>query len=158
NVVYAVAACHSVHTYEEIDLPVQLGDRLLAIFPGDGVGPAKKRMLNSGIAGWIVRRLFALASNIDLPRLPRLAAGTAITVATLPALVPGFLIDLSPSGILRSAHLKVASVYNEGVGIYSQKDDVGARIEEVRSDLTDVWQTLGGQPKADRAGAGNRRP
>jgi hypothetical protein len=156
NVVYAVAACHSVHTYEEIDPPGELGDRLLAIVPGGGPAQSEGRSTRSGPVGRFVRRLFAVAGNVELPALPRLAAGSAIMVATLALLVSGFSTGLSPVGIYRSAHLRVASVYSEGVGIYSQKDDVEARLERVSSDISDVWQTLGGQVTPDRAGAGAR--
>jgi len=133
GVVYAVAACHSVHTYEEIEMPQGLGDRLLAIAPGA-----------------IPRRISAAIGNLLAPAWSRLAAASVISVATLVFLVTGFSTDLTPGAIYRSAHIKVASVYNKGVGIYAQKDDVEARLERVGSDIGFVWETLGGRSQADR--------
>src|SRR5262249_30050344 len=148
GVVYAVAACHSVHTYEEIEIPQRLGDRLLAIAPEAGLHRFSRRAGTPGDAGAIPRRILAAFGNLLAPARSRLAAASVISVATLVFLVTGFSTDLTPGAIYRNAHLKVASVYNKGVGIYAQKDDVEARLERVGSDIGFVWETLGGRSQA----------
>jgi len=160
GVVYAVAACHSVHTYEEIEVPGDLAARLLGILPA---APSSARRhgfmaaIGSALSGSRpVRRLGELAGSLAIPAWPRVATASLLSLATLGAL-SGFSTDLTPGGLYRRAHLRAASVYNESVGIYAQKDEVEARLQQVGSDINLVWQTIGGREDGNGKSNQNRQ-
>lgn len=139
DVVYAVAACHSVHTYEEYAVSESLVERLNALMP------ASKRSL---------ARAFRDAAVVVMSRLiPTATQGAAwsfttaslLVFATCGLLLFGFSDDKTVGGIYRQAHVKAAELYSQGAGIYAQKHEVVARIQEVSSDLGEIWSTLGGE-------------
>jgi hypothetical protein len=147
DVVYAVAACHSVHTYEEYDVPAALADRLLMITPKSPT--ARRRTLTDRVA--------ALAAFL-MPRRTQgapwsFATASALGFAALALLVFDFSDDLSVRGIYRQARVTAGEIYSRGSDIYAQKDEVVGRLQEVRSDIDEIWETLGGdgapQPPAD---------
>lgn len=133
DVVYAVAACHLVHTYEELDVPAALTNRLVMVSPvrrpESGLAAALRRIVRR----W-VDPLFYLQS--------RLAGGSALVFATLALLLIGFSDDMTFAGIYRQAHVKAAAIYDRGVGIYSQKEEVAARVEMMGSDLGEALGTM----------------
>lgn len=137
DVVYAVAACHSVHTYEELDVPATLTNRL------NMIGPARKTGLDPAarlrkVAERLIDPLYYLRS--------RLAGGSALLFATTASLLIGFSDDRTFAGIYRQAHVKAAVIYDRGLGIYSQKDEVAARVEMMGSDLGQVLGAIAREP------------
>jgi hypothetical protein len=155
DVVYAVAACHSVHTYEEYDLPGALADRLLTIVPQSC--PGKRRT--------IADRVAAMAAFL-MPRRTHgapwsFATASALAFTALALLVFDFSDDLSVRGIYRQARVTAGEIYSRGSDIYAQKDEVVGRLHEVRSDIDEIWETLGGDgappPQAEPGDSGSTR-
>ncbi|HWO00942.1 MAG TPA: zf-HC2 domain-containing protein [Blastocatellia bacterium] len=140
GVVYAVAACHSVHTYEEVETPDSLLSKLLAIFP------ARRRRVRNVIAA----RITALAENIIPSRTQtaRWSFGTAASIAfaSIALLLLGFSDDGSLHGVYRQAHREAAELYSRGADIYAERELVAARIERVGLSIGELWDTIGGEP------------
>jgi len=137
DVVYAVAACHSVHTYEEVETPESLFSELIAI-------ACEQRRKKKTLAS----RVSALASSL-IPRAtpgPRWTFATAASLvfATFAFLLFGFSDDGTVAGIYRQAHVKFGQIYSQGAGIYSRKDELAARIERVGHGIGEIWDSLGG--------------
>ena len=136
DVVYAVASCHSVHTYEEVEAPESLFDKLAAI--------ARQQVVRRTIAS----RITTIAARL-MPRAapgPRWTFATAasLVVATFAFLLLGFSDDGTVAGIYRQAHVKFGQIYSQGADIYSQKDELAARIERVGDGIEEIWDSLGG--------------
>lgn len=139
GVVYAVAACHSVHTYEELEAPPALLAQLVTIMPSG------KRRLRHLIAA----RITALAASI-IPTRTQTATwslGTAASIAFASAafLLFGFSDDGSFHGIYRQAQREAASLYSRGADIYAEREQVAARIEKVGMNIGELWDTIGGE-------------
>jgi predicted anti-sigma-YlaC factor YlaD len=138
GVVYAVAAAHSVHTYEEIELPSGLVDSLVEI--------AAQR--KPGLRVRAAARIRLIAARMIPRATPRrrwtFATGAALAVATFMLLLFGFSDDGSVAGIYRKANLKVAELYSDGADVYAEKDRMAARIEKVGLGIGELWDTLGG--------------
>jgi predicted anti-sigma-YlaC factor YlaD len=147
DVVYAVAACHSVHTYEEVETPESLISGLLRI--------SCERRLKKTLGG----RVTALAASL-IPRAapnPRWTFATAASLvfATFALLLFSFSDDGTVAGIYRQAHVKFGQIYSHGADIYSRKDELAARIERVGHGIGEIWDSLGG---ADGGRAENSQP
>jgi hypothetical protein len=139
DVVYAVAACHSVHTYEEVETPDALFDSLLSIMP------ATNRQMRKGFA---VR--FTSFVNSIIPRAtqnPRwsLATAASLALATFAFLLFGFSDDRTVTGIYRQANIKFGELYSQGADIYARKDELAASFERVGKGIGEIWDTLGGE-------------
>lgn len=139
GVVYAVAACHSVHTYEELEAPGSLLSSLSAIMP------ASKRRIRHIIAA----RITALAASAIPNRTQTVtwSLGTAASLAFASAalLLLGFSDDGSVHGIYRQAHREAAELYSRGADIYAEREQVAARIERVGMNIGELWDTIGGE-------------
>jgi hypothetical protein len=153
DVVYAVAACHSVHTYEEVETPDALLNKLISIIP------ASQRQMRRRLAGKV-----ASFVNSIIPRAaqnPRWSFATAasLTFAMFAILLFGFSDDRTVTGIYRQAHLKFAELYSQGADIYSRKDELAASFERVGKGIGEIWDTLGGENEAesDRARPARKR-
>jgi len=138
EVVYAVAACHSVHTFEEVDVPEPLLARLIALMPERQAGFAKQVL--SG---------FVSVVRIVLPRPTQSARWTFATAASLAfatfaLLLFGFSDDGTIGGIYRQAHVKFSELYTQGAEVYTQTDKLVARLERVGLGIGEFWDTLGG--------------
>jgi predicted anti-sigma-YlaC factor YlaD len=138
NVVFAVAACHSVHTYEEVELPAPLFDRLFAISRA-GV-PARKAGLGMSVSAWAAR---LLPRATTAPRWS-MATAASIALASFMLLLYGFSDDRSVAGIYRQAQNRFAQLYSRSTDIYAQKDALAARLERVGMGLDEIWDGLGG--------------
>lgn len=141
GVVYAVAACHSVHTFEEVDVPEPMLARLIALMPERAPGPARR-------AGDHIVRL----AGFLLPRPSQSARWTFATAASLAfatfaLLLFGFSDDGTVGGIYRQAHVRVSELYTRGADVYTQTDKVVARLERVGMGIGEFWDTLGGETK-----------
>lgn len=141
DVVYAVASCHSVHTYEEVEAPESLFDRLAAI--------ARQQVARRTIAS----RITTIAARL-MPRMapgPRWSFATAslLVFSTFAFLLFGFSDDGTVAGIYRQAHVKFGQLYSEGADIYSRKDELAARIERVGNGIEEIWDSLGGATGKD---------
>jgi anti-sigma factor RsiW len=146
DVVYAVAACHSVHTYEEYDVTEALADRLLEVMPESRKGFLRK----------LADRVSAVAAFL-MPRRTQgapwsFATASILAFASVALLVFDFSEDLSVKGIYRQARVKAAEIYSRSSDIYAQKDQVVGRLQEVRSDIDEIWETMGGdtRPESER--------
>jgi len=144
EVVYAVASCHSVHTYEEVDVPYALAERLEALMP------ASRRSLPRMLADAVV----TLFTNL-MPRTTQgagwsLATAAMLVLTTVAFLLLGFSDDKTVGGIYRQAHVKAAELYSQGAEIYSQKSEFVGRLQQVRSDIDEIWDTLGGQAQSQK--------
>ena len=159
DVVYAVAACHSVHTFEEVDVPEQLLIRLAALMPERQ--PSFARQVAAG---------FVSIAKLVIPRPTHSARWTFATAASLAfatfaLLLFGFSDDGTIKGIYRQAHVKFSELYTQGADVYTQTDKVVARLERVGLGIGEFWDTLGGdniskpngKPGPDHEPNSNRR-
>jgi hypothetical protein len=145
EVVYAVAACHSVHTFEEVEVTEILSDKLLAILP----------VTQASIGNRLANRAAALLGSL-LPRATQTRAWTFTTTTSLAVAIFAFLLfgfsdDQTMSGIFRQAQVKMSKLYSRSAGLYAQKDEVIAEFHKVRSNLDEVWNTLGGESEGESA-------
>jgi anti-sigma factor RsiW len=145
EVVYAVAACHSVHTYEELEVSQALEDRLKALMP------APVESFGRRIAGQIAAYVSSLLPRATQSRTWSFATASSLGVAMFALLLFGFSDDGTVSGIFRAAQVKIGAVYSHSTDIYAQKEEVIAELHKVRSNLGDVWNTLGGESEAESA-------
>jgi anti-sigma factor RsiW len=142
EVVFAVAACHSVHIYEEVEMPAPLYDQLVAI---SKVGTlASKPRFATKVSAW-ASRLLPRATTA-----PRWSLATAATIAaaSFMLLLYGFSDDRTVTGIYRQAQNKMAQLYSRSTDIYAQKDTLAAHIERVGMGLDEIWDGLGGEKPA----------
>lgn len=150
EVVYAVAACHSVHTFEEVEIPDLVVANLLRVMP------ARKatfgRRLVDGFA--------AIADHLipNPTRTARWTFATSITlaIAMLAFLFLGFSDDGTVAGIYRQANVKASELYSHSTDVYVQTDKAVARLETVGYRIGEFWDTLGGESESD--GRGNQKP
>ena len=145
GVVYAVAACHLVHTFEEVDIAEPVLARLIEIMPERKPGLARR----------VADRFAALAGQL-IPRPTQSARWTfataaSLSFATFALLLFGFSDDGTIAGIYRQAHVKASELYTQGADVYTQTDKVVARLERVGMGIGELWQTLGGETKAEDA-------
>lgn len=148
DVVYAVAACHSVHTFEEVEMPPSLVANLLAVMP------ARKASFARRVAG-----SFGALADYLIPNPARTARWTFATSITLAAAMLAFLFlgfsdDGTLAGIYRQAHVKVSELYSHSTDVYVQTDKAVARLETVGYRIGELWDTLGGE--ADSRGQVNQ--
>jgi hypothetical protein len=146
EVVYAVAACHSVHTYEEVEVSGTLVERLLAIQPQQKVSLRRK----------VAEKMAAFVGSL-MPRATHsrgwsYATASGLAVAVFALLLFGFSEDRSVSGIYREARATAYSLYSQSTDLYSQKDELIAGLEKVRSDIGEVWNAIGGASEAEASG------
>jgi anti-sigma factor RsiW len=145
EVVYAVAACHSVHTYEEMDVPDALAEKLVRLMPVR-VASLKKRVADQTAA--FVSSLMPRATQ---SKTWSFATASSLAIAMFALLLFGFSDDGTVSGIVRQAQVKMSSFYSHSTDIYAQKEEVIAELHKVRSNLGDVWTTLGGETEGESA-------
>ena len=145
NVVFAVAACHSVHTYEEVELPAPLFDRLVAI--GHAGTLARKQRFGMRVSSWAAR---LLPRATTAPRWSMATAAT-IALASFMLLLYGFSDDRTVAGIYRQAQNRFAQIYSRSADIYAQKDVLAARLERVGMGLDEIWDGLGGEKSANNS-------
>jgi len=142
DVVYAVAACHSVHTFEEVEIPPSLVANLLAVMP------ARRTSFARRIAGSV-----GMLADFVIPnpaRTARWTFATSITlaVAMLAFLLLGFSDDGTVAGIYRQAHVKASELYSHSTDVYVQTDKAVARLETVGYRIGELWDTLGGEAES----------
>ncbi|HEY3136038.1 MAG TPA: zf-HC2 domain-containing protein [Blastocatellia bacterium] len=142
GVVYAVAACHSVHTFEEVEAPETLIGSLIAIMPERKPSLARRA----------ADRFTALAGSL-IPRPTQSARWTFATAvslafATFALLLFGFSDDGTVSGIYRQAHVRASELYTQGHDVYAKSDKVVARLESVSRGIGEFWDTLGGDARS----------
>lgn len=145
EVVYAVAACHSVHTYEELEVSEAFEAKLVAVMP-ERVNSFGRR---------IALQTAAFVSSL-LPRATQsrgwsFGTASSLAFAMFALLLFGFSDDGTVSGIFRQAQVEISAIYSHSTDLYAQKDEVIAELHKVRSDLGDVWNTLGGETEAESA-------
>jgi hypothetical protein len=139
DVVYAVAACHSVHTYEEVETPETLLRNLVSIMPGS------PRHLKNRFAARITAFVNAIAPRATQNPRWTFATASSLALATFALLLFGFSDDRTVAGIYRQAHVKIAELYSQGTDIYSRKDELAASFERVGKGIGEIWDTLGGE-------------
>jgi anti-sigma factor RsiW len=143
GVVYAVAACHSVHTFEEVEVAEPLVARLIAMMPERTPGLARR----------IADQLAAFAGQL-IPHPTQstrwsFATAASLAFATFALLLFGFSDDGTVTGIYRQAHVKISELYTQGTDVYTQTDRMVARLERVGLGIGELWDTLGGETKVD---------
>ncbi len=139
GVVYAVAASHSVHTFEEVEVPESLIAGVIAMMP-EGKPSLARRAAN---------RFAALAEHF-IPRATQtarwtFATSTVLALATFAFLLFGFSDDRTFEGIYRQAHVKASELYTHSTDVYVETDKVVARLERVGFGIGEFWDTLGGE-------------
>jgi anti-sigma factor RsiW len=139
GVVYAVAACHSVHTFEEVDVPESLIAGVIAMMP-EGRPSLARRATD---------RFAAFAEHL-IPRATQTARWTfatsaALALATFAFLLFGFSDDGTFAGVYRQAHVKASELYTHSTDVYVETDKVVARLERVGFGIGEFWDTLGGE-------------
>jgi anti-sigma factor RsiW len=144
GVVYAVAACHSVHTFEEVEVTEPLVARLMAMMPERRPGLARRLADRfSGFAGQLIPRATQNARWT-------FATAASLALATFAFLLFGFSDDGTVTGIYRQAHVRASELYTQGADVYTQTDKVVARLERVGLGIGEFWDTLGGETKSER--------
>jgi hypothetical protein len=143
GVVYAVAACHSVHTFEEVEVPEVLFSSLEAMMPAQKPGFTRR----------VADRFASLAEHL-IPRATQNARWTIATAASLAFAMFAFLLfgfsdDGTVAGVYRQAHVRASEVYTQGADIYTQTDKLVARLERVGLGIGEFWDTLGGETRSD---------
>ena len=155
DVVFAVAACHSVHIYEEVEPAESLNVKLAAIL---SLATPRSAPSPYGTAAWRKWGRFGVRITAFVARrLPRattaprwsFATAASIAGATLMLLLYGFSDDRSIAGIYRQAQCRFAQLYSQTADIYAQKDAVAARIERVEIGLDEIWDGLGGEKPSE---------
>jgi predicted anti-sigma-YlaC factor YlaD len=152
GVVYAVAACHSVHTFEEVELEEAVVARLIAMMP-------ERR---PRLAQRVADRFAGFAGRL-IPRATQSARWTFATAgslafATFALLLFGFSDDGTVSGIYRQAHVKASELYTQGAEVYTRTDQAVARLERVGLGIGEFWDTLGGETKSDGKDNHDQKP
>jgi hypothetical protein len=150
DVVYAVAACHSVHIYEEHEVPQLLAERLSSI--GSGTEKRERssstRILTGSPSGWKRWSTSLKGVRAGVYRLlpttsvERVATVCGLLLATGAMAMFGPARDAEVLGVFKRAQSRATS-------IYSQKEIVEARFERVGEDLGRVWKALGGTDSMD---------
>ncbi len=143
GVVYAVAACHSVHTFEEVEVAEPLLASLIAMMPERK--PTFRRRVAEGFASLTGR----LIPRATVSARWTFATAASITFAAFALLLFGFSDDGTVAGIYRQAHVKVSELYTQGADVYTKTDDAVARLERVGLGIGEFWDTLGGETKSD---------
>jgi predicted anti-sigma-YlaC factor YlaD len=143
DVVFAVAACHSVHIYEEFEPALSLMNRLLTV--SECAGMPEKQSISARVTRFVGRRLLRAT---PAPRWSWATAGS-IAAAIFALLLYGFSDDRSVAGIYRRAQYEIGQLYSEGTDIYAKKDVLAARIERVGLGIDEIWDGLGGAKTPD---------
>lgn len=152
GVVYAVAACHSVHTFEEVDAPASLVHRLT------GLMPKRKRALIAKIADALAGYAERIVPRTTQTRRWTFATAASLAFATFAFLLLGFSDDGTFSGVYRQAHVRASELYTRSTDIYTETDKVVARLERVGRGLGEFWDTLGGEPGPENSGSRRQEP
>jgi hypothetical protein len=143
DVVYAVAACHGVHSYEDYNVPPALVERLREL-SGSTLSPLQRKSL----AATIARRFRSLADRTIPAAAPRprrsFGMGVSLLAFTFFFLLLGFSDDGTVPGIYRQAHVEATDLFNRGTRAYVKTDKLVAEIQEVRSNLGEIWGALSG--------------
>lgn len=152
GVVYAVAACHSVHTFEEVDVAEPLLARLIAMMPERSPRLARR----------VADRVTVFAGHL-IPRTTEsgrwtFATAASLAMATFGLLLFGFSDDGTVAGIYRQANVKVSELYTKGADVYTQTDEVVARLERVGLGIGEFWDTLGGETRSDSKDSHDQKP
>jgi hypothetical protein len=148
EVVYAVAACHSVHTFEEVEVPESLESRLLAVYP------AKSKSLRKSVADKVARMAAALMPRNTQTRAWNYATASGLAFAMLALMFIGVSDDGTVSGLFYGLQSKAATLYSRSTELYAQQYEVIAEFKKVRSDIGEMWQTLGGETEFEEAKTG----
>lgn len=139
DVVYAVAACHSVHTFEEVEMPPSLIANLLEVMP------ARRTSFARRVAGRFGVFADSLIPNPAQTARWTFATSITLAVAMLAFLFLGFSDDGTVAGIYRQAHVKASELYSHSTDVYVQTDKAVARLETVGYRIGELWDTLGGE-------------
>lgn len=143
GVVYAVAACHSVHTFEEVEIGEPVVARLIALMPARRLRLAQRFADRfAGFAGRLIPRTTQSARWT-------FATASSLVFATFGLLLFGFSDDGTVTGIYRQAHVKASELYTQGAEVYTKTDEAVARLERVGLGIGEFWDTLGGETKSD---------
>ncbi len=145
EVVYAVAACHSVHTFEEVDPSDCLNAKLLAVFS------AQQRSLRKQFANKIAALAAALMPRNTQTRAWNYATASGLAFAMFALMIVGFSDDGTIAGAFYGIQSKAATLYSRSTELYAQQYEVMAELKKVRSDIGEMWQTLGGETEFDAA-------
>jgi hypothetical protein len=151
GVVFAIAACHSVHTFEELEVPEPLVRSLIAL------APETRRSVTRRVADRVAAFAAALIPRGTQSARWTFATAALLAVATLALLFLGFSDDGTVSGIYRQAHVKASELYTQGADVYAQTDKAVARLERVGRGIGEFWDTLGGDAQPDQASSNPRQ-
>ena len=156
GVIYAVAACHSVHTFEEVEPPASLTSRLLAL-PStlDEVSAAMRGEIPAVKPTTRIQHGLKQVSDRFRKRTARVRRINRAVLAGAIAASFIFLVGNSLRGgalgdVFRKAQVKAGDVYEEGAEIYSRKEEMVTRFEMVGSRFNRVWKALEEDKSADQ--------
>lgn len=131
GVALAVAACHSVHFSEDIEVPESLVASILAETSGTGL--LAKAAAKSGLAARLVSVLRSFAGPALAPRV----ATAAVIIATFSMLVVRG--DLAPSELYNNAARVTSRVYSRSADLAARTDEVLSEVERLRSDVNEIF-------------------
>jgi anti-sigma factor RsiW len=135
GVALAVAACHSVHFSEELEVP----DALVARIMAETVGTSASR---AGEAEGFWGRLGAAFRLYAGPLwAPRFATAAIIVVAFSMLVTDG---GLAPASIYESAARMTSSVYTRSADLAARGEQVMEEVERIRSDVDEMFKDDGG--------------
>ena len=156
GVVYAVAACHSVHTFEEVEVPPSLTRHLLALPSSlDEVSLAMRGEIQMAELG----HPLTSGGRRSFPRLVMLAlaAGWLKRTAVAGAIASCFVFLIHGSfsraalgDVFKKAQTNAETVYDRGAEIYSRKEEMVMSLQMVGSNLNHVWKTIEGDEPAPK--------
>jgi|ERR1700733_221975 hypothetical protein len=170
GVVYAVAACHSVHMYEELEVPAELNRNLMELpcsqkwgagstFDCDPL-PSVTRAAGRPLYWRLTKAARALGRL--LPRaLPGFVTASSLIAGSAAMLIFGSPGELGWLGIYHRAQSKpaVADSQNPGSADSTSQGEMEDRIGQVESDIGKAWRTVGTRrvgALADEPSAGMR--
>ncbi len=154
GVILAVAACHSVHTFEDFETPASLTRNLLALpssldevslaMRAECEAPHRRWSLGKA-AGRLVHPALALALAAGWVKRALVAGAIASSFAFL---IHGFLRGDALGDVFKKAQTDAQIVYEQGAEMYSRKEEMVTRFQMVGSEFNHVWKTIEGDEPA----------
>lgn len=166
GVVYAVAACHSVHMYEELEVPCSLNHNLMELPRSEAVrmgglhDPLPSLTRAAGRARFSRLNRTARKLGSWMPRaLPGLVTASSLIAASVAMLIFGSPGELGWVAIYRRAQARPAANLAKDSDRHKDQDPED-RIGQVESDFGQAWRTVGAKrigALADDPSGGMRR-
>ncbi|HUK91902.1 MAG TPA: hypothetical protein VLZ81_15980 [Blastocatellia bacterium] len=151
GVVYAVAACHSVHMYEELETPSGLCRNLLEIpcldnpekdcAAGRDLFPTLAGAAAGSRFGRLIKAARAVTRHMP-PALPGYATASGLIAASIAMMMFGSPSEFGWLGVYHRAQARAVVADRTAVEAYSQEEEGPSRLDQVESDISQAWKTV----------------